>query len=102
MTNSIHNDDLSANNSGRTVVLIIDDDRKLCRLIKDYLEPMGYLIEAAHSGPDGLEKARNGNGDVRYGVFLLGGRASFLHLRQLPELGLLFRRSRRRTEMPEV
>jgi DNA-binding response OmpR family regulator len=40
-----------------TRVLVIDDDRKLCRLIKDYLEPMGYAVSAAHTGPDGVEKA---------------------------------------------
>ena len=38
-------------------MLVIDDDRKLCRLIKDYLEPMGYEIAAAHTGPDGVERA---------------------------------------------
>jgi DNA-binding response OmpR family regulator len=42
---------------GRTRVLVIDDDRKLCRLIRDYLEPMGYEISAAHSGADGVERA---------------------------------------------
>src|SRR5436309_15973408 len=44
---------------GKTRVLVIDDDKKLCRLIKDYLEPMGYDIAAAHTGPDGVEKATN-------------------------------------------
>jgi DNA-binding response OmpR family regulator len=38
-------------------LLVIDDDRKLCRLLKDYLEPMGYAVESAYSGPEGLEKA---------------------------------------------
>ena len=42
---------------GRTRVLVIDDDRKLCRLIRDYLEPMGYEVNAAHTGPDGVEAA---------------------------------------------
>ena len=42
---------------GRTRVLVIDDDRKLCRLIRDYLEPMGYEVSAAHSGTDGVERA---------------------------------------------
>lgn len=42
---------------GKTRVLIIDDDRKLCRLIKEYLEPLGYDITPAHTGPDGVEKA---------------------------------------------
>src|SRR3954463_7569931 len=43
--------------SNRTRVLVIDDDRKLCRLIKDYLEPMGYEVSAVHTGLDGVEKA---------------------------------------------
>jgi DNA-binding response OmpR family regulator len=38
-------------------VLVIDDDRKLCRLIRDYLEPLGYAVSATHTGPDGVEKA---------------------------------------------
>jgi len=38
-------------------ILVIDDDRKLCRLIRDYLEPMGYAVELAHTGPDGVERA---------------------------------------------
>ena len=42
---------------GRTRMLVIDDDRKLCRLIRDYLEPMGYEVSAAHSGTDGVERA---------------------------------------------
>src|SRR5437016_7001219 len=42
---------------GRTRVLVIDDDRKLCRLIRDYLEPMGYEVAVAHTGPDGRAKA---------------------------------------------
>jgi DNA-binding response OmpR family regulator len=41
----------------RTRVLIIDDDTKLCRLVRDYLEPMGYEIAIAHTGPKGLETA---------------------------------------------
>ncbi|MGO8813131.1 MAG: response regulator transcription factor [Terriglobia bacterium] len=38
-------------------ILIVDDDVKLCRLIRDYLEPLGYEVTAAHTGPDGLEAA---------------------------------------------
>lgn len=40
-----------------TRILVIDDDRKLCRLIKDYLEPLGYSIQATHTGPEGAERA---------------------------------------------
>jgi DNA-binding response OmpR family regulator len=38
-------------------VLVIDDDRELCALIKDYLEPLGYQIVTEHDGPGGLERA---------------------------------------------
>lgn len=38
-------------------VLIIDDDEKLCRLVQEYLGTMGYEVESAHTGTEGLEKA---------------------------------------------
>ncbi|MDB6153305.1 MAG: Two component transcriptional regulator, winged helix family [Chthoniobacteraceae bacterium] len=41
----------------RLRLLIIDDDRKLCRLIADYLDPLGYQVSAVHTGPDGVERA---------------------------------------------
>jgi two-component system response regulator CpxR len=41
---------------GATRLLVIDDDRALCRLIREYLEPLGYEVTAAHNGPDGLER----------------------------------------------
>ncbi len=43
--------------SGGSRLLIIDDDRALCRLIREYLEPLGYAVTSAHNGPDGLELA---------------------------------------------
>ena len=36
---------------------MIDDDRELTELIRDYLQPMGYQVEVAHTGEAGLEKA---------------------------------------------
>jgi two-component system response regulator CpxR len=41
----------------RPRLLIVDDDRKLAGLIRDYLTPMGYDIELRHNGPDGLAEA---------------------------------------------
>jgi DNA-binding response OmpR family regulator len=38
-------------------LLVIDDDKKFCRLLRDYLEPCGYEAIAAHTGPDGVERA---------------------------------------------
>ena len=48
----------------RTSVLVIDDDKKLCRLIKDYLEPLGYDVATANAGKEGLEKALSGSFDA--------------------------------------
>ena len=42
-------------------ILIVDDDKKLCRLVADYLEPMGYRVQAAHSGSEGLAMILGGN-----------------------------------------
>lgn len=42
-------------------ILMIDDDRKLCRLVADYLEPMGYEVEAAHDGAQGLRMIESGD-----------------------------------------
>lgn len=42
-------------------ILMVDDDRKLCRLVADYLEPMGYAVAAAHNGKEGLEMIRAGD-----------------------------------------
>jgi DNA-binding response OmpR family regulator len=38
-------------------ILVIDDDRELCQLIADYLEPLGYEVIPEHTGPAGVERA---------------------------------------------
>jgi two-component system response regulator CpxR len=38
-------------------VLVIDDDRELCELIKAYLEPLGYEVATEHDGSNGAERA---------------------------------------------
>lgn len=54
---SLGNQPASAGPAGRARVLVIDDDKKLCRLITDYLSPMGYHVASVHTGPEGVEKA---------------------------------------------
>jgi two-component system response regulator CpxR len=46
-----------AETSEQTRVLVVDDDVKLCRLIRDYLSPLGYDVATAHNGPAGVEMA---------------------------------------------
>ena len=48
-------------------LLIIDDDEKLCSLLQSYLGPLGYIVDAAHNGPEGLERAR----DASYSAVIL-------------------------------
>lgn len=43
--------------SGPMRLLIVEDDVRLCALVKDYLEGMGYGVSLAHTGPSGLEAA---------------------------------------------
>ncbi len=42
-------------------ILIIDDDRELCSLMKEYLESYGYHVESVHNGQDGLDVAVKGD-----------------------------------------
>jgi two-component system response regulator CpxR len=42
---------------GTRRLLVIDDDRRLAQLIRDYLTPMGYEVELRHNGTDGLAEA---------------------------------------------
>jgi CheY-like chemotaxis protein len=41
-------------------VLVIDDDDDLCHLTADYLRPLGFQVESAHLGLEGVERACSG------------------------------------------
>src|SRR5512137_1555841 len=69
--------------AGKIRLLVIDDDRKLCRLIKDYLEPMGYAVETAHTGPEGLERALTEDWQAVLLDVMLPGMDGFELLKQL-------------------
>lgn len=62
---------------------MIDDDRKLCRLVRDYLEPMGYAVDAAHTGPDGLQRALEENFHAIILDLMLPGMDGFEVLKKL-------------------
>jgi DNA-binding response OmpR family regulator len=44
----------------RPRLLLVDDDRKFCALLADYLDPLGYEVAAVHNGSDGAERAVTG------------------------------------------
>jgi DNA-binding response OmpR family regulator len=45
-------------------VLIVDDDKELCELVAEFLEPEGFDVEAVHDGKLGLGKAVGGGHDL--------------------------------------
>ena len=69
--------------NGAIRVLMIDDDEKLCGLVKDYLAPMGYEVSAAHTGTDGLEKALSGRFQVVILDVMMPGMDGFEVLKNL-------------------
>jgi DNA-binding response OmpR family regulator len=64
-------------------VLIIDDDVKLCRLVKEYLKPMGFEVDAAHTSTIGLKKALSGDFHVLILDVMLPEMDGFEVLKQL-------------------
>ncbi|MBS1794335.1 MAG: response regulator transcription factor [Acidobacteria bacterium] len=66
-------------------ILMIDDDLKLCRLVKDYLGAFGFAVEAAHTGPDGLDKARDPRFDAVILDVMMPGLDGFSVLKKLRE-----------------
>ena len=74
-----------ADNAGesRTQVLIVDDDAKLCHLVRDYLQPLGYEVTAAHTGTEGLEIASRESFSAVILDVMLPGMNGFDVLREL-------------------
>src|SRR6185503_26039 len=67
----------------RTRILVIDDDKKLCRLIADYLTPMGYDVSLVHTGPGGVEKATGEDWSAVILDVMLPGMDGFEVLKQI-------------------
>src|SRR5476649_601629 len=38
-------------------VLVVDDDTELCQLLSEYLSTEGYVVEAVHTGRQGVDRA---------------------------------------------
>ncbi|MCF3651002.1 response regulator transcription factor [Opitutaceae bacterium LMO-CP1] len=69
--------------STATRVLMIDDDQKFCRLVTDYLKPLGYAVTAVHEGPSGVERCQADSWDVVLLDVMLPGWDGFDVLRRI-------------------
>lgn len=66
-----------------TRLLLVEDDVRLCRLVKDYLEGMGYSVAMEHTGPAGLAAALREKFHAVILDVMLPGMDGFEVLRQL-------------------
>lgn len=64
-------------------LLVVDDDRKLAGLIREYLTPMGYDVELRHNGPDGLAEALASTYEAVILDVMMPGMDGFAVLREL-------------------
>ncbi|MBK1827369.1 response regulator transcription factor [Haloferula rosea] len=64
-------------------LLVVDDDRKLCGLIRDYLSPLGWNVAMRHTGTEGLEEALTGNYEAVILDVMMPGMDGFDVLREL-------------------
>ncbi len=68
---------------GAARVLLVDDDRKLCRLLSDYLGAMGYEVEAVHDGPAGVSAALENSWEAVVLDLMMPGLDGFEALKQI-------------------
>ncbi len=66
-----------------TRLLMIDDDEKLCRLVRTYLEPFGYSLDTVYNGPDGLRRALSESYQAIFLDVMLPGMGGFEVLQAL-------------------
>ena len=75
--------EISKPDPGRMIILIVDDDVKLCGLVADYLHTMGYGTEQAHTGAQGLQMALSKEYDAVILDVMMPGMDGFEVLRNL-------------------
>ena len=67
-------------------MLIIDDDRELGEMLKEYLQPEQFVVDACLSGEDGIETLRGGNHDIVILDIMLPGMNGLEVLKQIREM----------------
>jgi two-component system response regulator CpxR len=64
-------------------ILLIDDDVALCELVIEYLQPLGFHVEAIHRGDTGVRRALEGQHSIIVLDVMLPGINGFDVLREI-------------------
>jgi DNA-binding response OmpR family regulator len=75
--------------AGGARLLLVDDSPKLCRMVREYLEPIGYQVDVAHTGPEGLNRATTEDYQAVILDVMLPGLDGFEVLRRIREKSLV-------------
>ena len=67
-------------------ILVIDDDRELVHLLREYLMPEGFTINAAFDHASGLQKALHGEDELIVLDVMLPGGSGFELLKKMREM----------------
>jgi len=64
-------------------LLVVDDDRDLCHLVTQYLEPEGFTLSVVHTGGEGIRTAVEGNHELIVLDVMLPDKKGFDVLREI-------------------
>jgi DNA-binding response OmpR family regulator len=64
-------------------LLVVDDDRDLCQLVTEYLEPEGFVVSSVHTGAEGLRVGIEGNHELIVLDVMLPDKKGFDVLREI-------------------
>jgi len=64
-------------------LLLVDDDRDLCHLVTQYLEPEGFTLSVVHTGGEGIRTAIEGNHELIVLDVMLPDKKGFDVLREI-------------------
>jgi DNA-binding response OmpR family regulator len=64
-------------------LLVVDDDRELCHLVTQYLEPEGFTLSVVHTGGEGIKSAIAGNLELIVLDVMLPDKKGFDVLREI-------------------
>ena len=74
-------------------ILIVDDDEKLCALLRSYFEPEQFIVDVAHDGPEALNLLRSPKPQIMLLDLMMPGMDGFevcRRTRQFSDIPIIF------------